>query len=137
MAYCTTDDVYLEAGTSVGTATEANVTSLIVRSDKEINSRLRALGITSYPESDDDLETASIFLTVAKIKRRQAHELSRPGTLKIGADIAFSVAPEAEAKAAEAKAFAAIAQYADYAGGSGLYIVPNADDPWLDVRESI
>jgi hypothetical protein len=137
MAYCTTDDVYLEAGTSVGTATEANITDMITRSDKEINSKLRSLGITSYPESDDDLETASIFLTVAKIKRRQAHELSRPGSLKLGNDIAFSTAPEAEAKAAEDKAYDAISQYADYAGGSGLYIVPNPDDPWLDVRETI
>lgn len=134
MAYCTTDDVYLEAGTSLGTITETNLSDLIDKSDKKINSRLRALGITSYPESDDDLEEASVQYTVAKIKRRQAEELSRPGSLKLGSDIAFTVAPEAEAKAAEAAAEKAVSQYAEYAGGSSVVIVPYADDPYLEYR---
>jgi hypothetical protein len=137
MAYCTTTDVYLEAGSSVGTVTETDITNMIVRSDKEIKSRLRALGITSYPDSDDDLETASIQLTIAKIKRRQSQELSRPNSLSLGSDISFSVRPEDEAKAAELKASAAITQYADYAGGSPILIVPNPDDPYLDIREGI
>lgn len=137
MAYCTTTDVYLEAGSSVGTATLVDITAMITRSDKEIVSKLRALGITTPPTSDDDLETASIQYTIAKIKRRQAQELSRPNSLSLGGDISFSVSPEAEAVAAEKKGDIAISQYAEYAGGSGVIIVPNADDPYLDLRSGL
>lgn len=137
MAYCTITDVYLEAGSSVGTATAADITSMIVRSDKEIVSKLRALGITSPPASDDDLETASIQYTIAKIKRRQSHELSRPNSLSLGGDISFSVNPEVEAKAAEMKGDEAVSRYVDYAGGSTVFIVPNPDDPYLDLRGGI
>ncbi|MBW2632039.1 MAG: hypothetical protein JRC90_09845 [Deltaproteobacteria bacterium] len=134
MAYCTTDDVYLEAGTATGTAVEADIINMIIRSDEEITSKLRAVGIIDLPESDIDLKTASIQFTIAKIKRRQAEELSRPGSLKLGNDIAFTVNPEAESKAAEAKGYAALDLYANYAGGSGVVIVPNADDPYLELR---
>lgn len=134
MAYCTTTDVYLEAGTAVGTATAADIGNMITRSEEEIESKLRAFGITVLPSSDVDLKTASIQFTIAKIKRRQAQELSRPNSLSLGGDISFSVSPEAEAKAAEDKGNAAVEQYANYAGGSGIIIVPNADDPYLNLR---
>jgi len=134
MAYCTTTDIYLEAGTALGTVVEIDIINMIVRSDEEITSKLRAVGITDLPESDIDLKTASIQFTIAKIKRRQAEELSRPGSLKLGNDIAFTVNPEAESKAAEAKGYAALDLYANYAGGSGVVIVPNADDPYLELR---
>ena len=134
MAYCTTTDIYLEVGTSVGTATEADITSMITRSDEQIVARLRRLGITSLPAADSDLQTASIYFTIAKIKRRQAHELSRPNSLALGSDITFSVSPEKEAAAAEARANEALTAYAEYAGGSGVIVVPNPDDPYLELR---
>jgi hypothetical protein len=137
VAYCTTTDVTLETGTSLGTITLVDVGNMITKSDKEIVSFLkREYGITSPPAADDDLQTASVQLTIAKIKRRQAHELSRPNALTLVGDISFSTSPEAEAQAAEKKAFDAIALYAAEAGGDAMQIVPNADDPYLDLREA-
>lgn len=110
MAYCTYSDVQLESGTSVGSLTTANITSLIVRSDEEITDILLRKGITA-PASSTQLKTASIYMTIAKIKRRQAHELSRPNSLGL-TGISFSVSPEAEALEYEKKATAAILLYA-------------------------
>jgi hypothetical protein len=110
MAYCTTTDVTLEAGTAWGSAVVGDITSMIVRSDEEINDILALSGL-SAPASSSLLKTASIALTIAKIKRRQAEELSRPNSLSIGGDISFSVSGEAEAQALEEKAKKAITQY--------------------------
>ena len=62
------------------------------------------------------------FHTIAKIKRRQAHELSRPNSLSLGGDISFSTSPEAEIKALEDKALLAINQYVAYVNGSGISV---------------
>lgn len=110
MAYCTTNDVYLEAGTSTGTAAIGDITNMIVRSDEEIAAILTSKQV-SAPTSSTLLKTASICLTIAKIKRRMAQELSRPNSLSLGGDISFSVSGEAEAQAYEAKAKLAIDQY--------------------------
>lgn len=136
MAYCTLADVYLEAGTSVGTATDDDVTNMIIRSDEEIVAILIAKNVSSIPLINTNLKTASIQFTIAKIKRRQAEELSRPGTLSIGNDISFSVNPEKEAQAAEAKANAAISRFIATAESeyTGIGIIQNPDDPFLDLR---
>jgi hypothetical protein len=124
MAYCTYTDVQLEAGTSLGTITTDDITALIARSDEEIVDMLTEKGLTA-PASASQLKTASICLTCAKVKRRQAHELTRPENLSLGGDLSFRVNPEAEAKSYEAKAVAAVGQYVTYAGGSGVAIVRN------------
>ena len=124
MAFCTYTDVQLEAGTATGTATTADITSLITRSDEEIADILTRKGLTA-PASATQLKSASIYLTIAKIKRRQAHELSRPNSISLGGDISFSVNGEGEAQAYEAKARVAIDQYVAYTGGSGIAIVRN------------
>jgi hypothetical protein len=125
MAYCDYTDVQLEAGTSLGTITTSDITSLISRSDEEIADILLEKGL-SAPASASQLKTASICLTIAKIKRRQAHELTRPNSLSLdGGDISFSVNSEAEAASYEAKGRRAVFQYIDYAGGSGVMIVRN------------
>ena len=124
MAYCTYTDVQLETGTSLGTITTGDITNMIVRSDEEIADMLTDKGLTA-PASATQLKTASIYLTCAKIKRRQAHELTRPENLSLGGDLSFRVNPETEAKSYEAKAFAAVDQYVKYAGGSGVVIVRN------------
>jgi len=110
MTYCTNADVYLETGTALGTITSTDVDNMIVKSDKEIVAKLRKAGITSLPATDDDLQTASVQLTIAKIKRRQSQELSRPGSLNLG-DISFSAQPETEAVACDVKAQDAINSY--------------------------
>jgi hypothetical protein len=110
MAYCTTTDVTLEAGSSWGTAVVGDITNMIVRSDEEINDILALSGL-SAPASSSLLKTASIALTIAKIKRRQCEELSRPNSLSLGGEISFSVSGEAEAQALEEKAKKAISQY--------------------------
>lgn len=135
MTYCTIADVKLEAGTSLGTVTDDDITNLITRSDEEIVSTLVARGYTA-PASDNNLKTASIKLTIAKIKRRQAEELSRPGSLSLGSDISFSVSPETEAKALIAEAYRAIENYILSASASDTYIciTPNSDDPYLGMR---
>jgi hypothetical protein len=124
MAYCTYSDIQLEAGTSLGTITTGDITSLISRSDEEIVDMLLEKGL-SAPASASQLKTASICLTCAKVKRRQAHELTRPENLSLGGDLSFRVNPETEAKSYEDKARAAISQYVKYAGGSGVVIVRN------------
>ena len=110
MAFCTTTDVTLEAGTGWGTAVIGDITNMIVRSDEEIAAILTLKGVTA-PASSTLLKTASICLTIAKIKRRMAQELSRPNSLSLGGDISFSVSGEAEAQAYEDKAKLAIDQY--------------------------
>ena len=110
MAYCTTTDVYLEAGTATGTATITDIGNLIARADEEIASYL-VLNNVSPPTSSTDLKTASIALTIAKLKRRQSHELSRPNSLNLGGDVNFSASPETEAKGYEEKARVAMNQY--------------------------
>lgn len=124
MAYCTYTDVQLETGTSLGTITTDDITNMIVRSDEEIADMLTDKGLTA-PASATQLKTASIYLTCAKVKRRQAHELTRPENLSLGGDLSFRVNPETEAKSYEAKALVAIDQYVKYAGGSGVAIVRN------------
>jgi hypothetical protein len=119
MAYCTYEEVQLEAGTACGTATTANITSLITRSDAEINDILTEKGVT-VPTADTRLKTASIYLTIAKIKRRQAHELSRPNSLSLGGDISFSASPEAEISALEELAMKAVYRYVSYVGTNGM-----------------
>jgi hypothetical protein len=121
MAFCTYDEVQLESGTACGTLTTANITSLIARSDAEITDILTQKGITA-PASATQLKPASNYLTLAKIKRRQAHELSRPNSLSVGGDVSFSVSPEAEILALEEKAFAAIDQYVSATNGSGIRV---------------
>jgi uncharacterized membrane protein len=110
MAYCTTTDIYLEAGTSLGTIQINDITSMITRSDAEIADILTIKGV-SAPSSSSLLKTASIALTIAKVKRRQSQELSRTNSASVGGDISYSVSPEAEAAAYEAKAKIAIDQY--------------------------
>lgn len=134
MAYCTYLDITDEIGTALGTATQAIVERRILKSDERIVSILRENGIDAAPTSDTDLRDASIFFTCAWLKRRQAHELSRPNSLSIGGDISFGTSPEAEAAAFEKQALESILKYANYAGGSGIIIVPNADDPYLELR---
>lgn len=121
MAYSTYTDVQLEAGTSLGTLTTANITSLIVRSDYEIVAQLLLMNITAPAVGDENLKTASIQLTIAKVKRRQSHELSRPNSLNLG-DISFSTSPEAEAAVCEALAHKAILAYAATVNGAGIRI---------------
>ena len=116
MAYCTTTDVYLEAGTSTGTATITDIGNMIARSDEEINDILALSGL-SAPTSSSLLKTASIAFTIAKIKRRQCEELSRPNSLSLGGDISFSVNGESEAQALEARATKAINQYVQSVNG--------------------
>ena len=110
MAYCTTTDVYLEAGTSLGTIQINDIGSMITRSDAEIADILTVKGV-SVPTSSTLLKTASIALTIAKIKRRQSQELIRTNSASIGGDISYSVSPETEAAAYEVKAKTAIDQY--------------------------
>jgi len=135
VAYCTYLDITDEIGEALGTATQAIVERRILKSDERIVSILRENGITALPTSDTDLRDASICFTCAWLKRRQAHELSRPGSLNLG-DISFSTgaSPETEAAAFESRALESVTKYANYAGGSGIIIVPNADDPYLELR---
>lgn len=119
MAYCTYTEVESEIGTSHGTITQANITEKITQSDKEIASRLRKKGLTAPTGANDDLNIASVQLTIAKIKRHQSQELSRPGSLNLG-DISFSTQPETEAQEAEKKAEDAILAYIASVNGSGI-----------------
>jgi hypothetical protein len=116
MAYCTFTDVQLEAGTDTGTAGIAELTQMIARSDSEINDILALKGL-SAPTSSSYLKTASIALTIAKIKRRQAQELSRPNSMSLGGDLSFSVSVESEVSALEARAQKAINHYIGSVGG--------------------
>jgi hypothetical protein len=125
MAYCIYTDITDEIGTALGTATEEIVVRRILKSDEQIVATLLEKGITTPPTTDTRLRDASIFLTCAWLKRRQAHELSRPGSLSIPGDISFGVSPEAEALSYEGKAQVAIDRYIKYAGGSGVAIVRN------------
>jgi hypothetical protein len=134
VAYCTYTDITDEIGTGLGTATQVIIERRILKSDERIVSTLLELGVDTPPATDTRLRDASIFLTCAWLKRRQSHELSRPNSLSLGGDISFSTSPEAEAVAYEKQGLEMITQYANYAGESCVTIVPNADDPYLEMR---
>ncbi len=122
MAYCTYVDITDEIGTALGTATQEIVERRITKSDEQIVSALADKGITTPPTSDTRLRDASIFFTCAWLKRRQAHELSRPNSISLGGDISFSVNGESEAQAYEAKARLAIDQYVAAVNGTGIRV---------------
>ena len=134
MAYCTATDVYLRTGTSLGTITEANITSMIAESDAEIVSYLTAKGYTA-PTSSNALKSASVYLTMVMIIDRLSIELSRPESLTLVGDITFSVDPS-EAKRFTAAAYSAMDSYIATVNTSNTYIciTPNADDVYLDMR---
>jgi hypothetical protein len=135
VAYCTYIDITDEIGEALGTVTQAIVERRILKSDERIVSILREAGIDTAPVSDTDLRDASICFTCAWLKRRQAHELSRPGSISLpGLSFSTGTSPEAEAAAFETRANESTMKYANYAGGSEITIVPNADDPYLEMR---
>jgi hypothetical protein len=118
MAYCTTTDVKLEAGSSLGTITDTDLGNMITRTDAEIAGLLRLKKLTAPAVATEDLKTASIQFTVAKVKRRQSHELSRPNSLGLPG-LSLSASPETEAAACEVKANIAIECYVASVSGSG------------------
>lgn len=131
MAFCTYLDVQRELGTSLGTVTNDEITDMIADSESDdIIPRLRRKGIASLPASDADLKKASVQFTIAKIKRRQAHELSRANSTGLNDGTSFSTNPEAEAAEADRKAEEAIDRYVAYAGGSGVRIIRNYRRPF-------
>ena len=134
MAYCTATDVYLRTGTSLGTITEANITSMIAESDAEIVSYLTAKGYPA-PTSSNALKSASVYLTMVMIIDRLSIELSRPESLTLVGDISFSVDPS-EAKRFTTAAYSAMDTYIATVNTSNTYIciTPNADDVYLDMR---
>jgi len=125
MAFCTYADITDEIGTSLGTATQEIVERRILKSDEQIAALLLEKGITSLPTTDTRLRDASICITCAWVKRRQAHELSRTNSTGLNDGTSFSTSPEAEAAAFEAKALDWIEKYVKYVGGSGVAIVRN------------
>jgi hypothetical protein len=115
MAYCTYIDVQLEIGAATGTATITDITNRIAVSDAEINDLLFLKDLIP-PATSTYLNHASVYKTVAWIKRRQAHELSRPNSLSLGGDISFGASPEAEARTYDDKAAEAFQQYCTSTG---------------------
>jgi len=124
MPYCTYTEITDEIGTSLGTATQEIVERRILKSDEQIVATLLEKGITAPPASDNRLRDASIYITCAWIKRRQAHELSRTNSSSLPG-LSYGVNVEAEAAAFDAKALDCIDKYVKYAGGSGVAIVRN------------
>ena len=118
VAYCTYTDVLLETGTSIGTATTVDVTNMIVRSDEEINDVLLSNSISIPSTTPTALKTASICYTIAKIKRRQSHELSRPESLSLGGKLQFSVKSEQEALDYQKQGDTAVSKYINQQGTS-------------------
>jgi hypothetical protein len=116
MAYCTYTDVLLETGDNIGTATVANVTAMITRSDEEIDDILTENNIPIPSTTPTALKSASICFTIARIKRRQSHELSRPESLNLGGDISFSVKSEQEALDYLKQGNAAVMKYINQQG---------------------
>ena len=116
MAYCTYTDVYLETGPEVGSATDANITAMITRSDEEIDDILTENNIPIPSTTPTALKTASICFTIAKIKRRQSHELSRPESLNLGGKISFSAKAEQEALDYLKQGNAAVMKYINQQG---------------------
>ena len=121
MAYCIYTDVQLKAGTACGTATTSDITNLIVESDAEIVDTLTQEGVTA-PTSDNRLKRASVYLTWAALKRRQAHELSRSNSIGLNDGTSFSTSPEAEAANLEKKAHDEILLYVSHVNGTGIRV---------------
>jgi len=134
LAYCVAADVYLRTGTSLGTITEANITSFIAEADADIVTYLTAKGYPA-PTVSNSLKSASIKLTMVMIVDRLSIELARPASQTLVGDISFSVSP-AEAKRFTSEAYSAMDSYIASANSTNTYIsiTPNADDPYLTMR---
>jgi len=80
MAYCTNAELTLLTGTTLSIAIQD---AIIAQADREINSRLRAEGLTP-PASDDDLKAASLNMSKVGIITYNRMTGAQTKSVKIG-----------------------------------------------------
>ena len=90
MAYCTNADISLLTGTTLSAVIQD---AIIDQSDRKIRTRIKMAGLTP-PASDDDLKTASIDLSHARIIRWNQTNGIQTKSVKVG-DITIQDDPEA------------------------------------------
>ncbi len=85
MSLCTTDELIALTGTTYPTAT---LTAIIAQADRTVKSWLSFAGL-SLPDSDDDLKTASLNLSICGLLTRMRLDGTKPSQIRIG-DLSIS-----------------------------------------------
>ena len=107
MAYSTADDVVLESGTTLATATS---TALVGKADRRIDAILLEKGVAGTA-GDADLEVASVHFTIAKIIDLGRLTNERTNSVALGGDLTLSNNTQNEIDYHERIADAAVLRY--------------------------
>jgi len=131
VAYCTPANVKVYVGTTV---TDADLTEMIADADRDILAFFTNLGLAV---DTDTAKSASILLTRAAVAQRFYLTGENPTSYSSG-DYSQSGAADQLALARDLtkEAMKVLDEYAGFVSGSssGIIIVPNADDPYLEFR---
>jgi len=131
MTYCVPADVKVYVGTTVS---DADLTAMIADADRDITKYFTTNEITV---DTDTAKSASILLTRAAVAQRFYLTGENPTSYSSG-DYSQSGAADqlALAKDLTKEAMKVLDDYASFVSGasSGIIIVPNADDPYLELR---
>ena len=131
MAYCTAADVKVYVGTTVS---DADLTAMIADADRDILSFFTKQGVAV---DSDTAKTASILLTRAAVAERFYLTGENPTSYSSGDYTQSGAADQlALSKKLSADALKILDEYVGFASGasSGVIIVPNADDVYLEMR---
>jgi hypothetical protein len=131
VAYCTAADVKVYVGTTV---LDADLTAMIADADRDILSFFTKQGVAV---DSDAAKTASILLTRAAVAERFYLTGENPTSYSSGDYTQSGAADQlALSKKLSADALKILDEYIGFASGasSGVIIVPNADDVYLEMR---
>lgn len=106
MAYCTNAELTLLTGTTLSTAIQD---AIIDQSDREIDARLQAEGLTP-PVSDDSLKAASLNLSKVGIITHNRMTGTQTKSVKVG-DITIQDDHDTQIEELTAKAWASVDAY--------------------------
>jgi len=128
MAYCTNADLTILTGTTLATETQD---AIIAQSDREIEARIKAAGLTP-PAADDDLKAASLNLSTAGLitYNRMNTELTRrtqTKSVKFG-DVTIADDPDKAIQALTDKAWESVDAYitSESGGAAGAAAMPRS-----------
>jgi hypothetical protein len=125
VVYCTPANVKVYIGTTV---TDADLTEMIADADRDILSYFTKQGIAV---DADAAKSASILLTRAAVAQRFYLTGENPTSYSSGD---FSQSGAADQLSLSEKLRAEAFRILNDSGSSGIIIVPNADDPYLELR---
>jgi hypothetical protein len=131
MVYCTPENVKVYVGTTVS---DADLTEMIADADRDILAFFTNQGVAV---DENTAKSASILFARASVAYRFYLTGENPTSYSSG-DFSQSGAADqlALSKELRTEAFRVLNERLNFAvaGASGIFIIPNADDPYLELR---